>query len=517
MADFGRRAPLVLVTVLFMALLSARPVFSAGPKGKDLERNLRTKIKLVFLFEKDLPDLAKRGQGISQLENEIRGALEAEPEASGILDLFHDLQLAWAKLELSRGDVDQAILHFEEIIRSGPSSRGYQEAALTTADLHVSRGAAFEDAGDDGQALLKYGRAEELYRAAGREDRALEIGRKSATIEAKEGLKAYRVKDYDLAFGILSKLAARKRPGFAGSEGDQALAWMVEQTGVLTVTTLAVPAQVPGQDVTGLEIALERTGRGAETRRPFAAKFRWEVGEYRLGLLGRDGKMVLSVPVKLTRAGGTASIPSKLPDGMAFIPAGGKVSRPFFIDKTEVTVQAFTKVFPSHRCRSSRANFTAYGVTFAEAKSYASKVGKKLPSEQQWLRAAFGDKNEKYPWGNTDAGSINRHCNVGTRGPTAVGSFPSGRNDFGLDDMAGNVWEWLADEYAIGGGFGRSRLATNRAPAGWTHPVDYLRHKKPSSRLYDTFEDLVRQQKYDKYRVTDEKLEEVGFRCVLEF
>jgi sulfatase modifying factor 1 len=201
---------------------------------------------------------------------------------------------------------------------------------------------------------------------------------------------------------------------------------------------------------------------------------------------------------------------------MAFIPAGGNVTKPFFIDRTEVTVAAFKRLFPGKRFDLDEPKLPAHKVTFDEARQFAKDVGKQLPTYEQWQRAAFGDRKGEFPWGTAD--SIQRHCNVGTSGPREVGSFPSGRSkEYLLYDMAGNVWEWLDDEHAIGGGFGKSKLQSNRIPEGWNELVDFLRHKRPSDRVYGTFEDLARQKKYDRYRVKPGMLGEVGFRCVLEF
>jgi hypothetical protein len=517
MTVFRRRT--ILVLLLVAAAIATEGSFAAESEQQRLEGLLRNKLALVFLFERDadLRAVAEKGQGLPQLENEIRGAMKDASDVAGFSDLLQDLLLQWARLEMERGNEDRGVELFEQVLLAGEGSRGYSEAALTLARLFVSRAKAFARAEDDEAALQHYARAEVLARRGGDAALAAEIARESATLKAKAGLQAYRAKDYDLAWDALSDLAAGGLPGFKGSEGDEALQWMNQNTGVLTVRT--IPVTVPGRSVGGLDIRLDRVRNGENVTRRFAERFRWQVGEYRLILLGPDRKEVLSVPVSLAVTGGSAEIPSKLPDGMAYIPPGGRISRGFFIDRTEVTVGAFNRVFPSQRFRYGQQDFPAHGVTFRQAEAFAQKVGKRLPTFEQWQRAAFGDRKKRYPWGDTDPGSINRHCNVGTGRPRAVGSFPSGRNDFRLEDMAGNVWEWLRDGYAIGGGFLRGRLASTRTPEGWDHPVDYLRDKKPDDSVYAGFTDPAQRAKYDRYRIKAEidKLEEVGFRCVLEF
>ena len=65
-----------------------------------------------------------------------------------------------------------------------------------------------------------------------------------------------------------------------------------------------------------------------------------------------------------------------------------------------------------------------------------------LPTEQQWQRAAQGDDNREYPWGDE---FDPRCCNSNQSGigkPTPVTQYPNGASPFGVFDMAGNVWEW---------------------------------------------------------------------------
>jgi tetratricopeptide (TPR) repeat protein len=514
MKDCRRRTILALLLFAF-SLVAARSHAAESDRSRQ-QQLLKSKLTLVFLFERDMPALAKQGNGLVLLETEIRDARSASPDAAGLFDLFTELQLRWAKLLLGRGDVDGALPHFAEVLKAGPDAGGYAEAAVITAGIYRDQAEGLEKAGDDHAALERYAQAEELFRRGGDEARATAVGQQSADLEAKEGLKAFATRDYDKAFGTLSSLAGRNRPGFAGSDGELKLKWMSENTGVITIRTLAVPAQVPGQSVTGLRIALKRVRNGDDITRPFAESFRWQTGDYRLELLFPDGKVVLGVPVNLTAAGGSGEIPSKLPDGMAFISAGGRVSKPFFIDKTEVTVGEFRRQFPSQNFKFGQADYPAHGIRFAEAQSYAEKVGKRLPSYDQWQRAAFGDSNHKYPWGSDD--TIARHCNVGTPQPRAVGSFPqSPSEDYGLADMAGNVWEWLDDEHAIGGGFLDRSLSSPYKPPGWDKVIDFLREKRPSKRLYDGFGDPDQRKKYEPYHVRDDILGEVGFRCVLDF
>ena len=166
-------------------------------------------------------------------------------------------------------------------------------------------------------------------------------------------------------------------------------------------------------------------------------------------------------------------------------------------------------------------------VDWSMADRFCKAEGKRLPTEAEWEFAARGSDGRKYPWG--DAAPSVKHLNAcgsecvlwgrkhgapleglfvdgdGWAATAPVGSFPQGASRWGIDDLVGNVWEWVADYYEpysdvdqedpAGPSSGRTRAmrggAWNGAYADWV---------RPSFRFHD---------------VESTRSHGVGFRCAL--
>ncbi|MBI3814820.1 MAG: formylglycine-generating enzyme family protein [Nitrospinae bacterium] len=153
---------------------------------------------------------------------------------------------------------------------------------------------------------------------------------------------------------------------------------------------------------------------------------------------------------------------------MVLIPAGefmagvpgslkGMVITEFYIDKYEVTQREYEQVMGKNPSRFKGSNLPVEQVTWHEAKEYCGKVGKRLPTEWEWEKAAKAGTTTTYYWGESesmagdyawyDKNSGDKTHPVGQKKP----------NGYGLYDTAGNVWEWTNSDYDISGEYNTLR------------------------------------------------------------
>jgi formylglycine-generating enzyme required for sulfatase activity len=237
--------------------------------------------------------------------------------------------------------------------------------------------------------------------------------------------------------------------------------------------------------------------------------------------------------------------------------AAGTVELPdYWIDRDEVTVERYTKCVDARSCPlpdvddltppedagtdgvpfrlrqgcnwkvAGRERHPVNCLTQYAAGAYCKFVGGRLPSELEWEKAARGPAGRPYPWGLVTPGCTIAHLDpessirtrgCGTRHTAEAASFPGGESPYGVRQMAGNVWEWVAGHYD------RSRYSDpadeGKAPdriteygvlrgGGWGRDAS-----SPNGR--DTHSeglDAANRFKMHKRVI----LEGVGFRCVME-
>jgi formylglycine-generating enzyme required for sulfatase activity len=170
----------------------------------------------------------------------------------------------------------------------------------------------------------------------------------------------------------------------------------------------------------------------------------------------------------------------------------------YWIDQTEVTQGMFKRCIASGTCPDvvhdleQNPNFTnpeydnhpAIYVTWDQSKTYCERVGRRIPTEAEWEKAARGTDGRLYPWGNTPPNGNQALFDKAINGTRAVGGYPDGISPYGALDMIGNVREWVADfysEYYYGESAERNPQGPTEAKdnqhvlrgASWTDAVHY--------------------------------------------
>ena len=262
----------------------------------------------------------------------------------------------------------------------------------------------------------------------------------------------------------------------------------IDANGIITVIFTDIPGNVSVNVGIVKRAGTTITISGPFNLGPLALTITWDDGTQTLTYTVATPKPGITEPVLETEQEPILEPEPILPDGMVLIPEGefkmgsndggaDADEQPvhtvhlnaFYIDANEVTNGEFKDfVLANPRWQKDRINEKFHDgsylkdwngnnyplgerdhpvryVSWYAAMAYAVGVDKRLPTEAEWEKAARGGLDKKqYPWGNGI--NLNR-ANYGKRlgETTPVGDYPP--NDYGIYDIAGNVWEWCLDGY----------------------------------------------------------------------
>ncbi len=146
----------------------------------------------------------------------------------------------------------------------------------------------------------------------------------------------------------------------------------------------------------------------------------------------------------------------KCPENMANIPKGkfkaGRADSPkemsidaFCIDRFETTQSEYEKVMGHNPSHFPDPFHPVEKVTWFEATDYCKKLGKRLPTEREWEKAAKAGTDTNFYWGNELDDDYAWYVANSNRSTHRIGQKKP--NNFDLYDITGNVWEWTASDH----------------------------------------------------------------------
>lgn len=124
----------------------------------------------------------------------------------------------------------------------------------------------------------------------------------------------------------------------------------------------------------------------------------------------------------------------------------------FYIDKFPVSVREFLNYLPQKKENLSSFNFhdePARGISWIDANEFCMKAGKRLPTEAEWISAAYGLECSEYSTGKNKNTLKKAALSQTKQWPGFRLSSPAFSNNFGVYHLTGMLWEWTADNYFL--------------------------------------------------------------------
>jgi formylglycine-generating enzyme required for sulfatase activity len=252
--------------------------------------------------------------------------------------------------------------------------------------------------------------------------------------------------------------------------------------------------------------------------------------------LGNDGKRMILIPAGWFLMGTSEPDSLQMQNQLDWRPSWFTDEMPqhrvyldaVYVDETPVTCADYKKFLAdewryqvpvdwdaaSRSYPYDRAEHPVVNVSWEDANAYARWAGKRLPSEAEWEKAARGMDARRFPWGDKFYPS---HCNTV---PSNVGATmpvtrhaPQGNSPFGVIDLAGNVWEWCADWYAVA--YYAESASGKNPPTQNPKGPESGEWRVLRGGAFDSSADYARCASRD-FIVPETGYATVGFRCVME-